>query len=199
MILVFDFDGTIHETDLIYQKAMENTLGQMNIKSPNLAYKSLIGDSPTRVWKNLGIKDDKEIDSLVKKTGELMDYFMAKEGRLYEGALETLTYLKDKYNLILLSNCRNSYMDTARKTYDLDKFFTKFLTGEDYSFKEKYKILRDLGLKDYLSIGDRIGDVRAGFKNNEKLIFASYGYGSFEEGENADIRISDIRKLMKIL
>ncbi|WP_243343918.1 HAD family hydrolase [Anaerococcus sp. AGMB09787] len=199
MILVFDFDGTIHQTHIIYERSMAKSLEDANIPSENIDLRSLIGESPEEAWKIIGLTDDEKIKALVQKTGDLMEAFMEKEGRLYDNAADTLTYLKKKYPMILLSNCRASYMKKARKVYGLDKYFDKFLVGEDFAYQEKYKILKNLNLGEFISIGDRIGDIEAASKNSQKSIFASYGYGGNYEGDGADIRIEKIEELRGIL
>lgn len=198
MVLVFDFDGTIHQTHIIYERAMAKSLEDENISSENIDLRSLIGESPEEAWKIIGLSDERKIKALVQKTGDLMEVFMEKEGRLYDNAADTLTYLKKKYPMILLSNCRASYMKKARKVYGLDKYFDKFLVGEDFAYQEKYKILKNLNLGEFISIGDRIGDIEAGIKNSQKSIFASYGYGGDYEGDGADIRIEKIEELRGI-
>ena len=199
MLLVFDFDGTIHQTHIIYERAMAKSLEGENIQADKIDIRSLIGESPEDAWKIIGLSDERKIKSLVQKTGELMESFMEKEGRLFDKADETLTYLKYKYDLILLSNCRSSYMKKAREVYGLDKYFEKFLVGEEFAYQEKYKILRDLKLGSFISIGDRKNDIEAARGNGQKSIFASYGYGGSHEGDGADIRIEKIEDLVGLL
>ncbi|MCI7238558.1 MAG: HAD hydrolase-like protein [Anaerococcus sp.] len=199
MLLVFDFDGTIHQTHIIYERAMAKSLEGENIQADKIDIRSLIGESPEDAWKIIGLSDERKIKSLVQKTGELMESFMEREGRLFDKTDETLTYLKKKYPMILLSNCRASYMKKAREVYGLDKYFDKFLVGEDFAYQEKYKILKNLNLGEFISIGDRIGDIGAACKNSQKSIFASYGYGGSHEGDGADIRIEKIEDLVGLL
>lgn len=198
MKIIFDFDGTIHKTHIIYKKAMEISLREVGVDIKNIDFKSLIGKSPYDIWRSFGVKEEK-IDSMVQKTGAMMDKNMMSFGELFEGSIEILEYLKGKYQLIICSNCRNSYMQAARKAYNLDKYFTSYITGEDHDYMDKYKILRDLDLGEFIMVGDRENDIDAGYKNNMKSIFAKYGYGDLSEGENADYIIEDISELKNIL
>lgn len=198
MKIVFDFDGTIHKTHIIYQKAMEISLKEVGIDIKDIDFKSLIGKSPHCIWKSLGVVEEKA-DSMVEKTGAMMDKNMKSYGKLFEGSIETLEYLKEKYQLIICSNCRNSYMRAARDAYELDKYFTSYITGEDHNYDDKYKILKNLNLGDFIMVGDRKNDIDAGYKNMMKTVFAKYGYGDISEGEDADFLIEDIRELKNIL
>ena len=198
MLIIFDFDGTIHQTHIIYKKAMEVSLKELGINIDDLDFKSLIGKNPYETWRFLGIKEEK-IAHMVNKTGLMMDENMSLFGKLYQGSYQTLSYLKDKYDLMICSNCRNSYMEAARKTYGLDRYFKAYLTGEDYNFIDKYKILKSLYLEEFIVVGDRENDIEAGYKNKMKTIFAAYGYGAIEEAKHASYIINDVRELMKIL
>lgn len=198
MKLIFDFDGTIHQTDIIYKHALSTTLNELSINIDSIDFKSLIGNPPAKIWKDLKIKEDL-IDYYVQKTGRIMDNNLKEKGQLYDNTYKTLDYLKDKYELIICSNCRNNYMKKAREAFNLDKYFSHFITGEDYSYIDKYKILRKLNIGEYIMIGDRKNDIEAAYKNNMKSIFCSYGYGDREEGERAIFKIKDIVELNEIL
>ena len=124
---------------------------------------------------------------------------MKEEGALFDGALETLAYLKEKYELYILSKCRRVYMNAAREKFGLDRFFSKYFIGEDYDYLDKYKILRKELNDPYIMIGDRKEDIEAGLRNKQKTIFANYGYGKPAESNSADIKISSIRELKDIL
>lgn len=199
MILVFDFDGTIHQTSIAYKKAIEESLAELSLDIKDFDYESFIGMSPKDVW-DIIFRDDRDKDPYIKKNGDRIIKYMKREGKLYKGAYETLSYLKNKYRLFILSKCRQAYMREARKKFKLDNFFEEFFVGETYDFMDKNKILKkELGSLPFITIGDRKEDIEAGFKNGQKSIFASYGYGKIEEGRKASYIIEDIRDLKKIL
>lgn len=198
MILVFDFDGTIHNTEIAYKKAITESLSELGLSIDDFDFKSFIGMGPKEVW-DIILKDDSDKDPYIKKNGDRIINYMIKDGELFEGATETLSYLKDKYELYILSKCRRVYMDAAREKFGLDKYFSKYFVGEDYDYLDKYKILRKEIKGDYIMIGDRKEDIEAGSKNNQKTIFATYGYGNPQEGDQADYKIENIRQLREIL
>lgn len=177
---------------------MEVSMKEAGLDINNIDLKSFIGQTPHDIWRSLGVEEER-IPSLVRLTGSMMDKNMVDFGELFEGSIESLLYLKEKYQLIICSNCRNSYMDHARYAYDLDKYFSSYITGEDHFFKDKYQILKEMDLGDFIMVGDRENDIKAGLKNNMETIFAKYGYGSLEEGAKASYIIEDIREIMDIL
>lgn len=198
MIVIFDFDGTIHKTELVYKPALYKTLGELGIDPNSLDYRKYIGMSPKACWDDI-LNDDSNKDHLIKLNGRRIRENLEKTGQLYENAYKTLAYLKEKYDLYILSKCLRAYMDEARRVYGLDKYFTRYLVGEDFDFIDKYEILRQSLEDDYIMVGDRKEDILAGYKNNQKSVFASYGYGKPEEGRLADYKIDDICQLMEIL
>lgn len=198
MILVFDFDGTIHKTEIAYKKAIAESLGELNLSIYDFDFKSFIGMGPKEVW-DLILKDDSDKTPYIRKNGDRIIKYMKEEGALFDGALETLAYLKEKYELYILSKCRRVYMNAAREKFGLDRFFSKYFIGEDYDYLDKYKILRKELNDPYIMIGDRKEDIEAGLRNKQKTIFANYGYGKPAESNSADIKISSIRELKDIL
>jgi phosphoglycolate phosphatase len=123
--------------------------------------------------------------------------------QLYEGALETLAYLKNKgYTLVFLSNCKIYYKEGHNKLFGLDKYFTSLVGSEEYNYIPKYEILK-LIRPDYpeemVMIGDRIHDIEAGKKNGIYTIGCNYGYSLPGELEVADYRINNISELRKLL
>lgn len=198
MIIIFDFDGTIHKTELVYKRALNETLSEIGIDPKTVNYKKYIGMSPKDCWDDI-LKDDSNKDDLIAKNGKRIRDNLKKYGALYENSYKTLAYLKEKYDLYILSKCLKAYMDEARRVFGLDDYFDRYLVGEDYNFIEKYKILRENVDCDYIMVGDREEDINAGFMNGKKTIFANYGYGNPNEGKNANYHIDDISDLMKIL
>lgn len=198
MILVFDFDGTLHKTEIAYKKAITESLAELNLDVNDFDFKFFIGMGPKDVW-DIILKDDSDKTPYIKKNGDRIIKYMQEEGELFPGVIETLAYLKNKYDLYILSKCRRVYMDAAREKFGLDRYFSKYFVGEDYNFLDKYKILRLELKEDYIMIGDRREDMEAGLKNRQKTIFATYGYGLIDESEGSYKNISSIVELKNIL
>lgn len=76
------------------------------------------------------------------EVGRLMtEKIRNKEAVLYDGALETLRYFKDKgYHLLYLSNCGRAYMDMHAECFGLRNYFDHMYCTGDYDQKPKYEI-----------------------------------------------------------
>ena len=197
MKIIFDFDGTIHKSDEIYEKAFYDTLKKYKIKKPNLDPKSYLGDPPRKIWDDF-LDDSYDKEKLIKITGDLMIENMKDFGSLYEKTEKVLNFLKEKHELIILSSCTKKYIENARKIYNLDLYFSKYLVGEDYNYKSKSEIISINKINNFIMVGDRLSDIKAGFLNNNISIFAKYGYGKESEEDLSDYKIEKISDLLKI-
>lgn len=197
MKIIFDFDGTIHKSDEIYEKAFYDTLKKYKIKKPNLDPKSYLGDPPRKIWGDF-LDDSYDKEKLIESTGDLMIENMRDFGSLYEKTEKVLNFLKEKHELIILSSCTKKYIENARKIYDLDLYFSKYLVGEDYNYKSKAEIIKINKIDNFIIVGDRLSDIKAGFLNNNISIFAKYGYGKESEGYLSNYKIEKISDLLKI-
>lgn len=197
MKIIFDFDGTIHKSDEIYEKAFYDTLKKYKIKKTNLDPKSYLGYPPRKIWDDF-LDDSYDKEKLIKTTGDLMIENMKDFGSLYEETEKVLNILKEKHELIILSSCTKKYIENARKIYDLDLYFSKYLVGEDYNYKSKAEIISINKIDNFIIVGDRLSDIKAGFLNNNISIFAKYGYGKESEGYLSNYKIEKISDLLKI-
>lgn len=197
MKIIFDFDGTIHKSDEIYEKAFYDCLKKYKIKKPKLEPKSYLGYPPRKIWDDF-LDDSYDKEKFIETTGNFMIENMKDFGCLYDDTEKVLSILKNKHELIILSSCLKKYIDSARKIYNLDSYFEKYLIGEDYSYKSKAEIIKIEKIDKFVIVGDRLSDIKAGFLNNNISIFAKYGYGEEKEGELADIKIEKISDLLKV-
>lgn len=209
--IIFDYDGTIHNTIKIYypafKKAYEyltvnNYVNEKSWSEEDVSY--WLGYNSVDMWNEfmpyLDEKVKKYCSELIGK--EMTKLIIEQHASVYDGAIETLKYLKDKgYELIFLSNCGVYYKEIHRKTFELENYFNKMIACEEFDFKSKDYIIKeirkDLG-EEIVIVGDRYHDIEAGNKNSLLTIGCSYGYGKREEIDSAHIIIDDIRDLKNI-
>lgn len=206
--LIFDYDGTIHNSMKTYAPAFRNTCKWLSdngyIEPAEYSDKQIsywLGFNSTDMWEQFQPDLDPEIREKARiMLGEDMAQRVDNgEGALFEYAEETLGLLKTQgYNLIFLSNCRIHYMERHKRVFGLDRFFDFFYCCEEFEFIPKYEIFRKIKSRhdgDFIVIGDRFHDIETAVKNNLRSIGCGYGYGSPEELVNADIIVDDIRKI----
>ena len=206
--LIFDYDGTVHESMKTYAPAFRDTMKWLsdNGHIPEKEY----ADSEISCWLGFNSGDmwgkfHPELPlELREKARKILGDNMARriengEGALYDGAEEVLSSLKKMgHTLIFLSNCRIQYMERHRRVFDLQRYFDFFYCCEEYDFLPKYQIFRLFSLQhsgNFIVIGDRFHDIETATENGLPSIGCSYGYGSPEELSQASIIVDSIRDI----
>lgn len=208
--IFFDYDGTLHDSMKIYGPAFKKAysyLVENELTDPKewsdeeISY--WLGYNSLEMWKTFMPNLPKEIrDKCREIVGNEMK-FLIEEGKavLYEGAIETLDYLKNKgYHLVFISNCRRYYRDSHDRLFGLRNYFEDMICSEEYDFIPKHEILariKDSYPKEMVIVGDRKHDIEAGRNNNIYTIGCKYGFASEGELENVDIIINNITELKK--
>lgn len=208
--IFFDYDGTLHNSIKIYAPAfkkaydflIENKLAKARIwKEEEISY--WLGYNSEEMWKafmpNLSAELRKTCSEIIGNEMKLQ--IESGKPLLYEGALETLLYLKDKgYILVFISNCRIYYKDSHNKLFGLDDYFYDLICSEEYDYIPKYEILKKVKNKypeHMVIIGDRDQDIEAGKRNDIYTIGCKYGFALEGELDKADIIIGGIEELRK--
>lgn len=207
--IIFDFDGTLHETSKIYTPALKKGVNFLqdkgylkDLKLTDDYASKFLGYSAKDAWKLIANSLPEDlIQKAMKIVGETMDENLKEgKGRLYKNAKKTLEILKNRgKDLYLLSNARVRYLDIATEVYDIKKYFKKIYASESFDFISKDEIIEKIQKemeREIIVVGDRFHDIEGAEKNFLKSAFALYGYGNKGEGKNANYKISDISELL---
>ena len=208
--IIFDYDGTLNNSIKIYTPAFQKAFAYL--VENNLVEERQWSEEEVSYWLGFNSVEmwEKFMPHLPQQTkatcsqmiGEEMKK-LVEEGKseLYEGALETLNYLKQKgYYLVFLSNCKCYYREAHRKHFQLDRYFNEMVCSEEHDFIPKYEILSKIKHKypnKQVIIGDRLQDIEAGVKNNIYTIGCSYGFAVEGELKDADMMIHSIDELIQ--
>ena len=209
--IIFDFDGTLHDTIKIYYPAFSE--GVKILKEHGYAkdfelsennVKRFLGEKPNFAYDLLAKDADEDFKlEVMTHVGQKMDENIRnKIGKLYDGTEEVLEKLSKTYDLYILSNCRESYLDQALDIYGIKKYFKEYYAAETFDFIPKDEIIRQerKNLKEeIIFVGDRHHDMDAARKNNLRSIFCTYGFGPEDEGKDTTYKIDSIREMLEIL
>ena len=120
-------------------------------------------------------------------------------GDLYEGVRETLAGLKETYDLFIVSNCQDGYVQAFLYAHGFEDCFkdiemsgrTGLSKGENIRL-----IMQRNNIVNAVYIGDTQGDRKAAAEADIPFIHAAYGFGKVR---NADAVIQDITCLPSVL
>lgn len=210
--VVFDYDGTIHDTSKIYITAFKRNYARL--VSDGYAEEREFEDSEITKW--LGCTAAEMWNTFMpslpdeekKRSSETIRACMAQlihEGRsrLFEGVEETLLKLKSEgRQLVVLSNCAVEYMNNHRKHFGLDRLFDGYFCAETYGFRPKSEIFEYIKKEysgGYCMVGDRHHDFEAGKSNGALTVGCRYGFGNEKELALADTVINNIGALDAVI
>lgn len=210
--IFFDYDGTLHDSIKIYAPAFRKAYdylveaGQAEKREwSDQVISYWLGYNPQDMWKNFMPKLD---ESLKVKCSSIISNEMKsliESGRpvLYENALETLAYLKERgYRLVFISNCKLYYKQCHCRLFNLERYFESMVCSDEYDSIPKHEILKKIMNnypKDMVIVGDRKQDIEAGIKNNIYTIGCTYGFAQEGELEKAHLLIDNIMDLIEYL
>lgn len=210
--LIFDWDGTLHDTKALYGAALRQTLAWLTQQG----YSVPEDQSDERLSQYLGVNaQDMWMDYMPelplnvreecsRRTGEQMvKEIQGGHAKLYPRTREVLTQLKAVgYHLVILSNCKVPYMEAQRKAFGLDEWMEDYYCAEAYGFIPKEEIFPDVAEAypgEYCMIGDRASDRKVAAAHGIHFIGCSYGFGTYEEISGGDGIIQRIEELPTML
>lgn len=127
-------------------------------------------------------------------------YLREHGGVLFPNLEETLEILKRNYNLYIVSNCQDGYIQAFLEYHNLNCYFDDFeMSGRTGKSKgENIKIIMNRNeLDKAVYVGDTQGDLNAADFAEIPFIFASYGFGNIDRKEVFISSISEIPKIVK--
>lgn len=210
-LLIFDYDGTIHNTVKIYEPAVRAVHDWLkengHCPPPDLTsdrIKGWLGMNYKEMWEDFMPGLSKEVrDEAARRVGDFMvNEIEAHNAEWYPGVEEVLErLLRVGFPMVVLSNCKISYKQANRKEFDIDKYFLDFVDCETFDFAPKTEIIQKMNrtTNDIIVIGDRKSDLDCARAGRGRFIGCTYGYAPTGELEGADDLIDDISELPKIL
>ena len=192
--LIFDYDGTLHETMRIYGPAFRKNYE--NLVSRGLAPAREFSDAEISGWLGFTAADmwnrfapqlsDEEKAACSRRIQDEMARLIENgTAELYPGVTELMDRFREEgYTILLLSNCKTGYLERHRKRFDLDRWFHGYYWSEGYGWKTKTEILKLL-IKEHpgpsVMIGDRILDMKCAADCGIPSVGCAYGYAASPE------------------
>ena len=206
--LVFDYDGTIHNTILIYLEAFNKCykwlVNNKYVQEENIPPERIsgwLGMNARDMWNSFQPDLSQEIKDIAsaKIGSEMISGILNGRAKWYPNTVQTLQQLlTEGYNMVILSNCKSSYRDANWATFEMERFFERFYDCESYGFAPKEQIIKEIAGEypaPFVVIGDRDSDLKGAKSIGAKFVGCSYGYGTEEELSGSDGIIDSIEQL----
>jgi phosphoglycolate phosphatase len=192
--IIFDFDGTLHDSMYIYREALRR--GYQWLVDEGMAeprafsdkdMEANIGLTPKEAWARMAPDLPWSITGqAAARVGAVMDELIDNgTARLFPGVPAMLQRVKDAgHTLVFLSNCRNAYRDAVRRAFGFDAWFSGYYTSEQFGGIPKEEIFETIRADfpgPYIVVGDRDKDLAIARVHGIVGIGCLYGYGSREE------------------
>lgn len=203
--IIFDLDGTLWDSTANVAIAWQAAKEQVNYIKDDITadtVKSITGMAYDAIFVKLFPYLDEGTRNKFKAMCAKNEIatLHSKGGELYPELAETLTYLKTKYRLFIVSNCQSGYIEVF---LGMDNMLDYFEAHQCYGTKgqPKYQnildIVADHNLKAPVYIGDTTGDRDSAAKAGVPFIYAAYGFGQVSEGYISEIKqFSQLQQLL---
>ncbi len=197
--LVFDIDGTLWDAAQRFAEAWD-AVGMKSKYQYHVTKKQIVpclglpmSEFPGRLFPQVPLEDAKVL--LKESLDYENEYLYSHPGNLYEGVKETLEKLKEKYDLLILSNCQLGYIDAFLAGTGLGYLFKDTICwGENFQPKSVNLgiILKRGGYEKAMYVGDTLYDEEETHKAGYKFAYASYGFGRSTNPDYVLKKFSDL-------
>ncbi len=199
--IIFDFDGTLVDSESIYTKSLIVTADKMNILK-DVDFESMAGMQTNDIWNILKNEGYYVPDNFFKETEKYFYELLETNLNVFDGVMETLEKFKD-LDIVIASNSNIGYV----KKYSDMKGISKYIKG--YScFNEKLKakpepdlflyafeLLKgynnDLTKDDVIIFEDSLAGIEAAKKSGIKAVAITNSYSKEELTKNGAYIIVD--------
>ena len=150
--VIFDMDGVIVDTEPMHHYAFQQHFKLLNIDvSPEL-YASFTGNSTKNVYTKLKntFQINQQIDSLVQQKRNLFNAVFDNDNnlKLLDGVENLIVDLyQNNLQLILASSSAHSTINKIFTKFDLDRYFTHKISGEDFEFSKPHPAIFNHAVK----------------------------------------------------
>jgi len=197
--LIFDMDGTLWDAVDTYAESWNVIFREMGIdivvKREELA--KMVGMEGRKVigliMPDFDEEKRKEIYTIVNERRR--EILPQMGGILYDGVLEGLQQLAQKYKVFILSNCAKGIIRVFIDWAGIDEHITDEMAhGVNFMPKNhNIKLLAEKhGLVNPVYIGDTHGDGQESRQAGVPFVFVSYGFG---DTDDYDLKFDDFRSL----
>lgn len=185
--IILDVDGTIWDSTSVvadgWNKAIEQNYPQEK-KVTAAILKNQFGKTMKTIADNLFTTlNDREKDILMEACCEQEQIALSENTKniTYDGVVEGIKKLSEKYRLFIVSNCQKGYIELVCRKNKITEFITDFecYGNNGLPKAENIKlIVKRNNLKSPVYVGDTQGDCDSSKEAGVPFVWVSYGFGT---------------------
>ena len=186
--ILFDLDGTLWDSssqvaaswnqvlcscedcsERMTTQRIQSLMGKRMEEIAELIFKDVCPERRTELMRACCVHEN----SYLRETG----------GLLYPALEQTLAQLCDHYQLMIVSNCQDGYIETCLEHYQFGRYFSDWeCSGRTGRCKGDniVSVIKRNQLKHSFYVGDTGGDAEAAQRAGIPFVFAAYGFGQVE-------------------
>ncbi|MGM9949736.1 MAG: HAD-IA family hydrolase, partial [Lysinibacillus sp.] len=209
--IIFDMDGTLFQTNLILEPALEATFDVLREEklwegaAPIDKYREIMGATLPEVWRTLCPNHPEETrersNALFHE--HLIQLIKGDKGALYEQVEQTLEQLSSKYPLYIASNGQVEYLKAIVEVYRLERFIENTYSIELIDSRNKSELVQLVKAENDITggfvVGDRASDIRAAKDNGLTSIGVRFDFSQESELKQADYVVESFAELLAIV
>ncbi|WP_336046324.1 HAD hydrolase-like protein [Solibacillus ferritrahens] len=209
--IIFDMDGTLFQTNLILEPALEQTFeylrqnGHWSGATPIEQYRQIMGVPLNVVWETLCPDLTEEIREQSNEHFQLMliDQIQRGNGALYPDVLPTLQKLSEHYPLYIASNGQTAYLQAIAAHYRLDRWIKAVYSIDCVDTNNKSHLVQHIMKEHHINngyvVGDRASDINAAIDNNLTSIAVNFDFAQLDEIRNAHFVVDHFLNILHII
>ena len=137
--LIFDLDGTLWDTTEQVSIVWNNVAKKYNIEIEKFSIKSIMGLTTSEIISKLFNNDIELGKSFINDCQESENEYLSMHGgNIYVNTISTIKKLVKKFDLYIVSNCQDGYIQSFLYFYDLENYFKNNTNGTIYNKNGSY-------------------------------------------------------------
>lgn len=186
--VIFDLDGTLWDATKQIVPAWNTVFGRHADIAREVTEEEMHGYMGKTIEEIAAIalpdKDStKAVSVLMECCAEQNGYLREKGGMLYPNLIPTLCELKKRYDLCVVSNCVDGYLQAFMEYHKMQNYFMDFemsgRTGKPKGDNIRLIMERN-GIGQVVYVGDTQSDMEAADRAGIPFIYAEYGFGKVD-------------------
>jgi len=209
--IIFDMDGTLFQTNLILEPALEATFHVLrkeklwNMPTPIEQYREIMGVPLPVVWETLLPNHSIEIRNKSNDYfhNHLIDLIRNHQGALYDDVEFTLNELSKKHPLFIASNGQIEYLQAIVETYNLERFiqhtYSIQLIGSGHKSDLVQMVKTENQIGEGYVVGDRSSDISAAKDNGLISIGVNFDFAQEDELKKANYVVNNFKEILELV